>query len=159
MGGNEQIQWLQEELHANAVESSPHSYENHWTAHDSRSLRKPSIWVLANVFCTPVACCIFHSARVLVVSEPMKLVSNIVKQVNVSGWQRKWEMQYTVTVHATQGDFEWSAAMSHAILPIFKYSETHCTNTLQSFKVSAECSFYTPTERELLICRGHIVPG
>lgn len=62
-------------------------------------------------------------------------------------------------VHATQGDFEWSATMSQVILLILKYGETHCTNIPQSFKVPIECIIYAPTERELLISMGHIVPG
>lgn len=68
-------------------------------------------------------------------------------------------MQHTITIHATWGDFKRSATMSRAILPIFKYGAPHCTNTLQSFKVPADRIFYAPTERELLICMGHIVPG
>jgi len=49
--------------------------------------------------------------------------------------------------------------MSRAILLILKYGEAHCTNTLDSFKVPADFILYAPTERELLICMGYIVPG
>ena len=68
-------------------------------------------------------------------------------------------MQHTITVHGTWEDFEWSATMSRAILLILKYGEAHCTNTLDSFKVPADFILYAPTERELLICMGYIVPG
>lgn len=127
------------------MEYSLRSHESHWTVYDSKVW-----WKQAMSTGMTVSCCIFHS--VLTVHEPGKPVPDIITQTLMSqGGKgntrcsrphhagRFWMINFSVTCHFV--DYEY------------------CTNILQSFKVSVECLCYAPTEGELLIWEGHIIPG